>query len=68
MGLHRQNLFQVPKHGMVKYALGSDYRIGKHTSASLNGAYYLSDRFGEPIGGYLRYSGFVVNLGFAVVL
>lgn len=46
---------------------GFDYRLGKYTSVGMNFAYYLSGKFREPIGGYERYGGLVINAGFAIV-
>jgi hypothetical protein len=51
-----------------KFYTGFDHRLGKNTSFSLNLLYYSSGTFKEPIGGYSRYQGFVVNAGFSLIL
>lgn len=50
-----------------KIYAGFDHRLGKSTSFSLNFLYYSSGKFKEPIGGYLRYQGLVVNTGFSIL-
>lgn len=51
-----------------KFFTGFDYRLGKGSSFNLNLLYYSSGAFKEPIGGYLRYQGFMVNTGFSIIL
>jgi hypothetical protein len=51
-----------------KIYTGFDYRLGKGSSFNLNLLYYSSGTFKEPIGGYLRYQGFVINTGFSIIL
>jgi hypothetical protein len=51
-----------------KFFTGFDYRLGKGSSFNLNLLYYSSGTFKEPIGGYLRYQGLVINTGFSIIL
>jgi hypothetical protein len=51
-----------------KIYTGFDYRLGKGSSLNLNLLYYSSGTFKEPIGGYLRYQGSVINTGFSIIL
>lgn len=61
--------FQVRERALFgKINTGFDYRSGKHTNLSLNFSYFLLGNFKEPIGGYLNYEGFVVNVGFSFLL
>ncbi len=50
-----------------KLFAGFDHRLGKSTSFGFSFLYYSSGTFNEPIGGYLRYQGFVVNTGFSII-
>ncbi len=52
---------------LQKLETGIDYRLGLHTSASLNATILTSSKFQETLGGYTAYEGIFVNAGFSIV-
>lgn len=50
-----------------KVCAGFDYRLGKNSSFSFQGAYYLSSAFDEAVGGYPAYRGLLFNTGLAFI-
>jgi outer membrane protein W len=64
-----QNRTSIKRQSEIwKIYTGFDYRLGKGSSLNLNLLYYSSGTFKEPIGGYSRYQGFVINTGFSIIL
>ena len=66
-GVTRSDFETTGNAWLQKLTSGIDYRLGLHTSASLNAAILTSSKFQETLGGYTAHEGIFVNAGFSVV-
>lgn len=47
--------------------MGFDYRLSEKFGFSMNAAYHFSPTFSEPIGGYSKFEGLLINTGITII-